>query len=276
MKTRIISAVVASIIGVIILILNKTVVFPIAIAILTTLMLYELFHAEGCMNFKITTLLCFLFSMALPFFNYNIIKKYVPALVVLILIAVFVTFLVQYKTLPFDKLSFMIVTTLLITFAMNSLIMIKNSDKEHGLFYLILALLGAWLADSGAYFAGTLFGKHKLCPEISPKKTVEGLVGGTVVNAILFIIIGILYTKIEANADVIIHMNYVYLAVLGMICSLLGLLGDLTASLIKRQNKIKDYGNIMPGHGGVMDRFDSVLFVVPFMYLALQFINIIK
>ena len=76
--------------------------------------------------------------------------------------------------------------------------------------------------------------------------------------------------------DIAVSFNYFYLFILGMTCSLLGLLGDLSASLLKRQCSIKDFGNIMPGHGGVLDRFDSVLFVVPFMSIAVQYLEIIK
>jgi phosphatidate cytidylyltransferase len=170
----------------------------------------------------------------------------------------------------------MLASSLLITFAMSSLIELKDSNKEHGLFLLLLSLCGAWLADTGAYFVGTLMGKHKLCPNISPKKTVEGLIGGTITNGILFIGIGLLYSFIKSKNGVDIEINYIFIAILGMLCSLLGLLGDLSASLVKRQCNIKDYGNIMPGHGGALDRFDSVLFVVPFMSLATQYITLIQ
>lgn len=138
----------------------------------------------------------------------------------------------------------------------------------------MLTLCGAWLADSGAYFVGTFLGRHKLCPNISPKKTVEGVIGGVITNGLIFVLLGLGYTKLIATGDV--SANYILLFVLGMICALLGLLGDLSASLLKRQTGIKDYGNIMPGHGGVMDRFDSVLFVAPFMTIALSVFNIIK
>ncbi len=170
----------------------------------------------------------------------------------------------------------MITSSTLITLGMSSIIIIKISNPKHGVFLLVLSLCGAWLADTGAYFSGTFFGKHKLCPNISPKKTVEGLIGGTITNAILFIVIGMIYTYIQSKNNVVVNINYIYIAILGMICSLLGLVGDLSASLIKRQCNIKDYGNIMPGHGGVLDRFDSILFVVPFMTFATNFITLIK
>lgn len=273
MKTRILSAVVASILGIIVLIFHKTFVYPLAIALITGLMVYELLRAGDCLKNKCTSAVLIFFAFCYQFTHYKYLIKYRRLFIFVVLMLCFLTFLIEHENFQVEKFAFMIASSMLVTFAMNTLILIKIMDMKHGLFYLILSLLGAWLADSGAYFAGTLFGKHKLCPKISPKKTIEGLVGGTIVNGILFVVIGIIYTQICSTT---IHMNYVYLALLGIICSLLGLMGDLTASVIKRQHNIKDYGNIMPGHGGAMDRFDSILFVVPGMYLALQFINIIK
>lgn len=272
MKTRIISGLVASLGGVIILLFHKTFLFPLTIAVLISFMIYELFNVEKCFEYKTTSIICFIFALGLPFFNYKSIDEYLPLFLGLCLCSTFFSFIISHKKLTFDKLSFMLTSTLLISFSMNTLILLKNSDKENGLFFMILALLGAWVADTGAYFVGTLFGKHKLCPGISPKKTFEGLFGGTLFNAILFLVVGFVYTKINSG----IEINYIYLVLLGIICSFLGLLGDLTASQIKRQCQIKDYGKIMPGHGGILDRFDSVLFVAPFMYLALNYINLIR
>jgi len=276
LKTRIISAVVAIIIAAIILLLHDTFVFYLAIALLTIIMLFEIFSAQKCLQFKTTTIICFIFAGAMPFFFYENLTDYRYLFLTTCIVAIFFTFILEHKTLMFEKLCVMITSSVLITLSMNALIQIKFTDKQHGLFLLILSLCGAWLADSGAYFAGTFFGKHKLCPSISPKKTVEGLIGGTITNAFLFILIGFIYSKVQASNDVIITFNYVYLAILGMVCSLLGLLGDLSASLLKRQCQIKDYGNIMPGHGGILDRFDSVLFVVPFMGIAFKYLEIIK
>ena len=110
--------------------------------------------------------------------------------------------------------------------------------------------------------AGTFLGKTHLCPEISPKKTVEGLIGGVAANGVIMLIVSLVYRYIVKGYPV----HFVWIVLAGIVCAIIGLIGDLTASIIKRQTGIKDYGNIMPGHGGVMDRFDSVLLVAPFMY----------
>ena len=276
MKTRIISAIVAIILAVVILFFHNTIVFNIAISLFTVIMLYEIFTALKILEFKLSTCVCYVFGVVFPILSYSSLYKFKLPFILICVFALFCTFLYQHEKLPFEKLASMITSTALITFAMNSLITIKLSNEKYGVFLLILSLCGAWLADTGAYFAGTLMGKHKLCPSISPKKTVEGLIGGTITNALLFIGIGLIYSLFQANKDNIIDINYFYIAILGMLCSLIGLLGDLSASLLKRQCGIKDYGNIMPGHGGVLDRFDSILFVVPFMCIATGYFNLIQ
>ncbi len=275
MLTRIISAAVAIVIAVTVLCFHNTIALNIAVALLIEAALFELFRAEDCIKFKASQIICYIFALTIPFSNYLLkqnedIMYYISAGFLLLM---FIAFLGYHKTMKYEKLCFMIFASAFVSVSMSTLLYLNRTGGEHGLFYVVLALCGAWLADSGAYFAGTFFGRHKLCPNISPKKTVEGVIGGVVTNGIIFVFLGLLYTKLIAKADV--SANYIVLFVLGMICSLLGLLGDLTASVLKRQTGIKDYGNIMPGHGGVMDRFDSVLFVSPFMTIALSLFNVI-
>lgn len=123
-----------------------------------------------------------------------------------------------------------------------------------------LVFIVAWMTDTFAYFTGMFFGKHKLCPHLSPKKTVEGAVGG-VLGAVFSAVVFSIYFKV--NGIMLIGL----MAVVG---SVLSQIGDLTASRIKRIAGIKDYGNLMPGHGGVLDRFDSIIFAAPFIYYSLK------
>jgi phosphatidate cytidylyltransferase len=149
----------------------------------------------------------------------------------------------------------------------------------NGLYNVILCLIGAWLGDSGAYFVGRKFGKHQLSPKISPKKTVEGAVGGVVTVAVIFILFTYAYQLFCIHVRpgaVVLHPNYLLITILGIICGILGIIGDLSASIIKRSAGIKDFGNIMPGHGGLMDRFDSVLFVAPFMATIFTSISVFE
>ncbi len=140
---------------------------------------------------------------------------------------------------------------------------VVSTLPENGWLYMVPALAGAWISDTCAYFAGVTLGKHKIVPHISPKKTWEGCVGGAVGCALIVM----LYFDIVVYGADGISMNIVLFSlltfVLGFLMSVMSQLGDWTASLIKRQVGIKDYGNIFPGHGGMMDRFDSTLFTIP-------------
>ncbi|MCD8158963.1 MAG: phosphatidate cytidylyltransferase [Clostridiales bacterium] len=132
--------------------------------------------------------------------------------------------------------------------------------RQESIFYVWFAVIFAFASDTGAYFSGVTLGKHKLAPVLSPKKSIEGAVGGLIASALVTVIYGLFAFK-QSSADVLFIG---YMAAFGGIGSVLAQLGDLTASSIKRKADIKDYGNIFPGHGGVLDRFDSVLFTAPF------------
>ena len=133
--------------------------------------------------------------------------------------------------------------------------------REIGRYAVILVFIFSWITDTGAYFAGSLMGKHKLAPVLSPKKTIEGAVGGV----ILTVIASIVYMIILKNTmDITIHFKALFL-VAAVIGALLSELGDLAASALKRQCNVKDFGKLFPGHGGMLDRFDSVVFIAPFV-----------
>ncbi len=287
MSTRIKSAAVAIVIAVIALILHGTIVFNLFIAFISALALYEIFRAVGADKYKPQLIACCTFAAVdaiMPFFY---IHGWLYFISYRLYMGIFVTvmcilYLKDHKKFNYNGFFAMTGATLLITYSLGVLIKMaqessvaymlpKNERGGAQIFLLLLTLAGAWLADSGAYFVGTFFSKsgrevHHPWPEISPKKTIEGLVGGVITNGVLLLIISFIYDMI--NDNVTIHYFVVFAA--GMLCALIGLVGDLTASMVKRQTGIKDYGNIMPGHGGVMDRFDSVLLVAPFMYYLIS------
>lgn len=139
-------------------------------------------------------------------------------------------------------------------------LLVPMMNLNNGRNLVLIPFISAWCADAGAYFIGSKFGKHKLAPSISPKKSVEGAFGGVAGGILGMIIYGIIlhFCKID--------VPWIAFIVIGFLGSFFGLLGDLFLSYIKRDCKIKDFGNFLPGHGGVLDRFDSVLFVVPVCY----------
>jgi len=276
LKTRIISAIIAITIAAVLLFLHDTVLFYLSISLISVLILNEIFAALKCLQYKITVAICYIFAIALPLFLYNNLLSYRYPFLVICIILIFASYVFQHQKFAFEKLCVMITSTVLISLSMNTLIYTMINNKEHGVFILIISLCGAWVADTGAYFTGTFIGKHKLCPNISPKKTVEGLIGGIITNVLFLVLFGYLYKVVCHYNGIAVEMNYLLLGILGIFCAFLGLLGDLSASLLKRQCHIKDYGNIMPGHGGVLDRFDSVLFVLPFMSVVTNYFNIIQ
>ncbi len=279
MKTRLITSAVGIVIGITIIMLSDTIVLPLAVAVVTVIMLHELFGAVKCNNSKSMTITCFIFAVFNPLsYYFEILAPYREAIAIVGVMVMFTSYINGHKEFDFKDVFFMISSTSLITYSMCSLVQLKQSNELFGTYLIIITLCGAWIADSGAYFAGTFLGKHKLCPEISPKKTVEGFVGGILTNGIFFVVYSMIYLKIKfpAYSALYVEFDYVKLCILGLLCAVIGTIGDLTASIIKRQCKIKDYGKIMPGHGGLLDRFDSVLFVAPFVHMYVNSIGFIK
>jgi len=283
MKQRIISGVIGAALLAIVLVLHNTIVFPLAFAAIVGVILFELIRAVGGLQFKLATgavmaygileiILSSLLRDDVSGKGWQLAGIFYVALMPVCLTFIFWDYMRHPKTFTIEQGSFMIAAMILVTSSF-TLLMAMNHDAEHSLFYVILSLCGAWIADTGAYFSGVALGKTKLCPEISPKKTVEGFVGGLISNMILFILIFLFYAK--ANGLYFGLLEALKSGLLGLICAGVSVLGDLTASVIKRQKGIKDYGNIMPGHGGLMDRFDSVLFVIPAFYWCMQIFPIL-
>jgi phosphatidate cytidylyltransferase len=157
--------------------------------------------------------------------------------------------------LSFAKMAESYTAVTYVSVSYTSLSLIRYLKADVGVYYLMLVFIVAWMCDACAYLIGSLFGKHKLIPEISPKKTVEGAIGGVVFGAISFIVYGFILDSFIPNMVV----NYPFLALFGTVLALVSQIGDLVASLLKREYGAKDYGNILPGHGGIVDRFDSIL-----------------
>ncbi len=145
-----------------------------------------------------------------------------------------------------------------------------DPGKDNGIYLTIALFAATWFADGGAYFAGVLFGKHKLAPELSPKKTVEGAVGGVIASVLAMWIYSLLLKHVF-----IVPCNTVAMMITGFICAILGPVGDIATSAIKREHGIKDYGNLMPGHGGALDRFDSVLLTAPTVFFVSRIFDLI-
>jgi phosphatidate cytidylyltransferase len=158
--------------------------------------------------------------------------------------------------LPFRQVAMTMVAGLLIPFLLSALVRIRMMDN--GVYLIAAPFVMAFMPDTGAYLIGCAFGKHKLCPAISPKKTVEGLFGGILGGIVGMIVYGLVLQFFFGFA-----VNYLFAVIYGALGAGFAVFGDLMFSVIKRQTGIKDYGKLLPGHGGILDRFDSVTIVAP-------------
>ena len=140
-----------------------------------------------------------------------------------------------------------------------------------GIYVVWLIFVSSWVSDTFAYFTGVLFGKHKMTPKLSPKKSIEGAVGGTLISTIVGAVYGYF---VSGYISEVISFPALTFAIASFAGALLSIVGDLAASAIKRNYEIKDYGRLIPGHGGILDRFDSVIFTAPAVFWAVYIINI--
>ena len=168
----------------------------------------------------------------------------------------------------------------MILFCFYSLIYLKRQlpvdvFSYDAVYFILLILCFAWGGDTSAYFAGRAFGRHKLAPIVSPHKTVEGAIGGVIGSMLAGVLVTFVYGMLSGRLQMftvnITPRHYLIILGLGAVASVLGILGDLFASAVKRQVGIKDYGTIFPGHGGILDRFDSVMFIAPFVSIAVRY-----
>ncbi len=154
-----------------------------------------------------------------------------------------------------------VVMVMYASFGFSALILLR--DLSDGLVLFLLAFLIPWVCDAMAYFVGVFFGKHKMIPDVSPKKTIEGAIGGIVGVVLITLVFGLVMHFGFGKQP-----NYIVLALLALVGGFISQCGDLIASLLKREYGVKDYGKIFPGHGGVMDRFDSIIATSIFMYIV--------
>ncbi len=184
------------------------------------------------------------------------------AVFTLYLLYLFAVAVLRQGRMHFAEVAEVFTGVLYITLSFASLSLLRHKTPEGGYLYL-LVFFGAWVTDTFAYFTGRFFGKHKLNPVISPKKTVEGSVGGIVFCILSFAAFGLVMQFGKWHFTV----HYPLLLLTGLLCSVVSQVGDLITSLIKREHGVKDYGKIFPGHGGVLDRFDSVLAISPVLLI---------
>ncbi|MBP3495423.1 MAG: phosphatidate cytidylyltransferase [Clostridia bacterium] len=264
MVKRIITAIVAIAIFVPICYFSDYVVFPIAIGILCAISVFEISKCLGFTEPKrlVLTIPMYIIALGLPILRYYLTTNSEFMLYAMGLAFFMLMYSLAYVMLRKNADN---VSDILMLYAMfmyvvgcfTSIVIVRYTGFEGKYMYLLI-FLGAWICDTFAYFTGRLLGKHKLIPEISPKKTVEGAIGGIVFTIIGFIVYALIL-KHQFNYEMPIYQ----ICILGVVLPIVSQIGDLVASSIKRQYKVKDFGNVFPGHGGIIDRFDSVMLVSP-------------
>lgn len=274
MKLRLITTAIWLPIAIVVLIFSHTFILPIAVSVFAAIGVFEMFGCIGMRKFPSITVPSVIFAAAMTFLaRYGIMiadrKSYVlgffAAFSFIYLFYLMCISVVSKGTKSIGETVLAAVMTLYITVGFASMILLRDmrsGANDIGVWLFALVLVGAWIPDSAAYFVGRAFGKHKLIPDVSPKKTVEGAIGGIIFGGIAFALCGLI-AKLTLN----VQPSYIPLALTGIVIAVVSIFGDLIASLIKRQYGIKDYGKIFPGHGGVMDRFDSILAIAPFLLM---------
>lgn len=266
MKQRLITAGIGLCIVVPIFFLSHTYAWELFIALVNVLGVFELLRAVKLITRWELSVCSVLYAAAVPLLSGREPRVAFDLTVLYLCIMLFLG-VVVHRPHSADKVCLGATFTVYVVITFSSMVFVRR--LESGVFLFMLVFVGAWMTDSFAYFVGRFFGKHKLCPKLSPKKTREGAVGGWLGCIVCFLIYGLI---IESLSDK--TADYLGLAVTGAVAGIVSQLGDLLLSALKRQVNLKDFSNILPGHGGVLDRFDSVMAVSAFLYLLVTRVSL--
>ncbi len=273
MKTRIISGIVLFILLVPTFLIGGY--FTLAVlAVVSVMGVYELlkvFKSERKTSAYIEYALAVLFYLFLAFKHGNIIEFESSEIVTMFIVMVFllemVLFVFKYPEIKIKEVLANVFSFIYVPVLLSFIFRIRA--MEDGICLVWMTIITSWICDTCAYFAGVFLGKHKAFPVLSPKKTWEGCTGGVIGSVAFSVIFGLV-----VNAIASIELSISALVAVAFFGSIISMFGDLAASAIKREYGIKDYSNLIPGHGGILDRFDSVIFVSPVIfYLLLAFVG---
>ena len=230
-----------------------------ATAILCAFSVYEIYRATDTIGNEVFFTLSMLSAVGIAFWSIPYYKE-VLGVTFILSVLVFVWMMIRKKHCRLSspiKAAFIVAMIVVLFKAMPEL-----RGLDNGLYYLTAAISACFIGDIAAYLVGKSIGKHKLAPKVSPNKTIEGSVAGIVFTVLVMLLCGILLEHFK-----IAQVDYITLTIYSLLISLVGQFGDLAMSAVKRACNIKDFGNLFPGHGGILDRFDSHLFAIAFTYL---------
>jgi len=257
MLIRIISALVGAPLVIFFLIVKGDYLYLFA-GIISLVGLYEYYKAIKTVGIKTIDIIGYVFTIAYYILLYLYPGSEGLGKITALMIIVAFTYEIFTRKSGVNGMVHTIFGFLYVTYLLSHIIYIYG--LQNGAILIWLPFVTAWFTDTTAYFTGISIGKHKLCPAISPNKTIEGALGGIVGSCILTYLFGIFVSQYDNSIGI---TNFI---VIGLICGIASQLGDLAASYIKRYTGVKDFGNIIPGHGGILDRFDSILFTSPVVY----------
>ena len=269
MKTRLITAAIGIPALLVVVLLLPNWVTAWMLAIMCAVGAYELlYRTEYVRHMRLVIYSCAA-AFLTPLLSHYFVSDAWSLMVSLVFVSLlFMEVLLAHTKVRLEAVTICVLAGLIIPGALSSLIRIL--DMELGRYLILLPFVLAFMPDTGGYFVGRFFGKHRLAPVISPNKTVEGAIGG-VVTGLMFTILYVSVIRVGFNMEV----DYIFSVIYGFVGSAAAVFGDLCLSAVKRQAGIKDYGNLLPGHGGVLDRFDSVIFVAPLTEALLDIIPLL-
>ena len=270
MKSRLLVAAVGIPLLLVILLLCPPVVTGVALAALCAIAANELLKTTGILAHKRMVVYSMIFAVLMVLWSYVgcPLRPFVIGVVIFALL-LFCEALAAYPEVKFYGVLAGLFAGIAIPMCLSSVLRILMGD--FGRHLVLVPILIPFIADAGGYFAGMFFGKHKMAPVLSPKKTIEGAVGCFVAG-----ILGMMIYGAVMQFGFGLHFNYISGAIIGLIGSAVSIIGDLSFSMIKREHGIKDYGTLFRAHGGVLDRFDSVIFAAPIVELLLMMIPVLS
>ena len=258
MKTRILSAAILVPILFLVVLVLPEIVAALVMGVLLAIGAYELLYRTGLVQHPRLVLYSAIMAFAVAMWShYEAVHAYFMLLLAAFWVALLAEMMMDHVKVRIEMLAMCFVAGLVIPYMLSSLVRILNMST--GRYVILIPFVAAFLDDAGAYFVGIKFGRHKLAPVLSPNKTIEGALGGIATGMVGMLIYALVLYLLGLEVNFLLALLY------GLCGSLAGMFGDLCFSVIKRQTGIKDYGNLIPGHGGVLDRFDSLVMVAPLM-----------
>lgn len=259
MKTRIITAAILVPILLLVVLVAPKSVAAVVLGVLLAIGAYELLYRTKLIQRPRMVIASAAMAFAVAIWSYfSSVHAYFILMMMAFFMIMYAEMMMDHVKVQLDMVGMCFMAGLIIPYLLSSLIRILMLNI--GRYVILIPFVVAFLSDTGAYFVGTKYGKHKLSPVVSPNKTIEGLLGGLV-----FASVGMLVYAFILDLPLQFDVNYGLALLYGVAGSLVGTFGDLCFSVVKRQTGIKDYGNLIPGHGGVLDRLDSMTLVAPLM-----------